>query len=83
MDQGDRRRVAWAAYEWAQQPYWALIATFIFTPYFAAGFVGDAARGQSLLGYAGAASGLAIAILSPMVGASVHARLNPRAWLIG
>jgi UMF1 family MFS transporter len=83
MDQGDRQRVAWAAYEWAQQPYWALIATFIFTPYFAAGFVGDAARGQSLLGYAGAISGLAVAILSPMVGASVDARRKPRAWLIG
>jgi UMF1 family MFS transporter len=83
MDQGDRRRAAWAAYEWAQQPYWALIATFIFTPYFAAGFVGDAARGQSLLGYAGAISGLAVAILSPMVGASVDARRKPRAWLIG
>ena len=83
MDQGDRRRVAWALYEWAQQPYWALIATFIFTPYFAAGFVGDAVRGQSLLGYAGVVSGLAIAILSPMVGANVDARRNPRAWLIG
>ncbi|WP_421736150.1 MFS transporter [Caulobacter sp.] len=82
MDQGDRRRVAWAAYEWAQQPYWALIATFIFTPYFAAGFVGDAARGQSLLGYAGALSGLLIAIFSPLVGASVDTRRNPRAWLI-
>lgn len=83
MDQGDRRRVAWALYEWAQQPYWALIATFIFTPYFASGFVGDAARGQSLLGYAGAVAGLAIAILSPLVGANVDARRNPRAWLIG
>lgn len=83
MDQGDRRRAAWALYEWAQQPYWALIATFIFTPYFAAGFVGDAARGQSLLGYAGAVSGLAIAILSPVVGASVDTRRNPRAWLVG
>ena len=83
MDRGDRQRVAWALYEWAQQPYWALIATFIFTPYFAAGFVGDAARGQSLLGYAGAVSGLLIAILSPLVGASVDARRNPRVWLIG
>ncbi|PTT73028.1 MFS transporter permease, partial [Pseudomonas sp. HMWF010] len=82
MDQGDRRRVAWAAYEWAQQPYWALIATFIFTPYFAAGFVGDAARGQSLLGYAGAISGLAIAIFSPLVGAAVDAQRNPRTWLV-
>ncbi len=82
MDQGDRRRIAWAAYEWAQQPYWALIATFIFTPYFAAGFVGDAARGQSLLGYAGAISGLLIAVFSPLVGASVDTRRNPRAWLI-
>ena len=45
MDKGDRQRAAWALYEWAQQPYWALIATFIFTPYFAAGFVGDPARG--------------------------------------
>nr|WP_295114027.1 MFS transporter [uncultured Caulobacter sp.] len=83
MDQGDRRRAAWILYEWAQQPYWALIATFIFTPYFAAGFVGDANRGQSLLGYAGAVSGLAIAILSPLVGANVDARRNPRTWLVG
>jgi UMF1 family MFS transporter len=83
MNQGDRRRAAWALYEWAQQPYWALIATFIFTPYFAAGFVGDAARGQSLLGYAGAVSGLLIAVFSPLVGASVDARRNPRIWLVG
>jgi UMF1 family MFS transporter len=83
MNQGDRQRAAWSLYEWAQQPYWALIATFIFTPYFAAGFVGDAARGQSLLGYAGAASGLLIAIFSPLVGASVDARRNPRVWLVG
>lgn len=83
MDQGDRRRAAWALYEWAQQPYWALIATFIFTPYFAAGFVGDPTRGQTLLGYAGAISGLAIAVLSPLVGAAIDARRNPRAWLIG
>ncbi len=83
MDKGDRQRAAWALYEWAQQPYWALIATFIFTPYFAAGFVGDAARGQSLLGYAGAVSGLLIAVFSPLVGASVDARRNPRIWLVG
>ena len=83
MDKGDRQRGAWALYEWAQQPYWALIATFIFTPYFAAGFVGDAARGQSLLGYAGAVSGLLIAVFSPLVGASVDARRNPRIWLVG
>ena len=81
MDQGDRQRVAWTLYEWAQQPYWALIATFIFTPYFAAGFVGDAVRGQTLLGYAGVASGLAIAVLSPLLGAALDARRNPRAWL--
>ena len=83
MDQGDRRRVAWTLYEWAQQPYWALIATFIFTPYFAAGFVGDPVRGQSLLGYAGVVSGLLIAVLSPLVGASIDAHRRPRAWLIG
>jgi UMF1 family MFS transporter len=78
----DRRRLAWALYEWAQQPYWALIATFIFTPYFTAFFVGDKIAAQSLLGYAGTASGLAIAILSPLLGASVDTRRNPRFWLV-
>ena len=61
MDRGDRQRLAWALYEWAQQPYWALIATFIFVPYFAAGFVGDATRCQSLLGYSGAVTDLSAA----------------------
>jgi UMF1 family MFS transporter len=78
----DRQRLAWAMYEWAQQPYWALIATFIFTPYFTAFFVGDRILAQSLLGYAGAASGLAIFILSPLLGASVDSRRNPRLWLM-
>ncbi len=78
----DRQRLAWALYEWAQQPYWALIATFIFAPYFTAFFVGDKIAAQSLLGYAGTASGLAIAILSPMLGASVDTRRNPRLWLM-
>ena len=48
-----RGRLAWAAFDCGQHAYWLLVATFIFTPYFTTGVVGNAAKGQALMGYAG------------------------------
>ena len=39
-------RFSWALFDWANQPYFTLITTFIFAPYFATHIVGDAVRGQ-------------------------------------
>src|SRR5712692_11490558 len=55
----------WILFEWAVQPFFTLITTFVYAPYFAAGIVGDATRGQALWGFATAAAGLIIALLSP------------------
>ena len=41
----------WALFEWATQPFYTLIVTFLFGPYFVNHFVGDAVRGQSLWAY--------------------------------
>jgi len=35
----------WMLFEWAVQPFFTLITTFVYAPYFAAAIVGDATRG--------------------------------------
>ena len=76
-----RARVSWAFFDWAQQPYNMLVVGFVFGPYFASDFIGDPVRGQSLLGYALGASGLLIVLLSPLLGAAIDSRRNPKTWL--
>ena len=73
-------RWAWAMFDWGQHAYWLLVATFIFTPYFTTGVIGDGAKGQTLMGYAGAIAGVLIAIMSPIAGALTDA-YGARRWL--
>jgi UMF1 family MFS transporter len=68
-------------FDWAAQPYYTLILTFLFAPYFANVVVGDAARGQSLWGYAAAAAGILIAIGSPLLGALADGRGRRKPWI--
>src|SRR4030088_932426 len=61
--------IGWILFDWAAQPYFTLITTFVFAPYFATHVASDPASGQSLWGFATAAAGLVIALLSPVLGA--------------
>mgnify|MGYP007038712004 CR=1 FL=1 len=54
--------VSWIFFDWAAQPYFTLITTFVFAPYFAAHVAPDAASGQALWGFATAAAGIVIAL---------------------
>ena len=49
---------AWILFDWAAQPYFTLITTFVFAPYFATHVASDPAQGQALWGFATAAAGL-------------------------
>ena len=40
-------QVSWALFDWANQPFFTIITTFIFAPYFANVLVGDPVKGQS------------------------------------
>lgn len=73
---------SWALFDWANQPYFTLITTFIFAPYFTAHVVGDAVQGQALWGYTQAAAGLAIALLSPVLGAVADASGRKKPWIL-
>jgi UMF1 family MFS transporter len=73
--------VAWIFFDWAAQPYFTLITTFVFAPYFATHVAADPAQGQSLWGFATAAAGLIIALMSPLLGAIADASGRRKPWI--
>jgi UMF1 family MFS transporter len=73
--------VGWVLFDWAAQPYYTLILTFLFAPYFANVVVGNSARGQAIWGYGAAAAGILIAIGSPLLGALADGRGRRKPWI--
>ncbi|MBA2126351.1 MFS transporter [Hyphomicrobium methylovorum] len=89
-----RARVSWMLFDWATQPHYTLVQTFLFAPYFANSIVQNpvcgtliaegsekAACGQALWGYAASVAGLLIAILSPFLGAAADGRGARKPWM--
>src|SRR3982074_2610416 len=75
--------VSWIFFDWAAQPYFTVITTFVFAPYFASFVAPDPASGQALWGFATAAAGLAIALLSPILGAIADGSGRSKPWIAG
>src|SRR6202011_5066229 len=73
--------VSWIFFDWAAQPYFTLITTFVFAPYFATHVAPDPASGQALWGLATAAAGLMIALMSRVRGAIADASGRRKPWI--
>ena len=67
-------RFSWALFDWANQPFFTVVTTFIFGPYFANVMVGDAVRGQAEWAFTQSTAGVLIAVLSPVLGAMADGR---------
>ncbi|TIS97531.1 MFS transporter [Mesorhizobium sp.] len=67
----------WMLFDWAAQPFFTVITTFIFGPYFVSRMASDPETGQAAWGYGIAAAGLVIAVLSPILG-SIADQTGPR-----
>ncbi len=79
----------WMFFDWAAQPFFTVVTTFIFGPYFVSRMVLDAAgnpdpvAGQAAWGFAIAAGGVFMAILAPVLG-SIADQTGPRKpWIAG
>jgi len=72
----------WMLFDWAAQPFFTVVTTFIFGPYFVSRMASDPATGQAAWGYGIAAAGLVIALLSPVLG-SIADQTGPRKPWIG
>jgi UMF1 family MFS transporter len=76
-----RALVSWVLFDWAAQPYYTLVLTFLFAPYFANAVAPTPAEGQALWGYAAAAAGVIIALGSPFLGAVADGRGRRKPWM--
>ena len=74
-------RISWMLFDWSVQPFYTLILTFLFAPYFANVVVGDGPKGQSMWGFAAAVAGVLIAVGSPFLGAFADGRGQRKPWI--
>lgn len=72
----------WVLFDWATQPFFTLITTFIFAPYFVAHALADPIEGQKMWGYAVAIAAAAVAVLSPPLGAIADAGGPRKPWIV-
>jgi UMF1 family MFS transporter len=75
--------VGWVLFDWATQPFYTLVVTFLFAPYFVNGFVADPAHGQTVWAYATGFAQLITAGLAPVLGAIADAGLPRKPWIAG
>lgn len=90
-----RRRIfGWMMFDWASQPFYTLLLTFVFGPYLAETAAGAfraeglgaeaaAARAQTLWSLTQAATGLLVAASAPLLGAWADASGRRVAWVAG
>ena len=74
---------SWALFDWANQPFFTVVTTFIFGPYFANVMIGDPVKGQAAWAFTQSTAGIIIAVLSPFLGAMADAggRRKPYVFL--
>jgi hypothetical protein len=70
---GKRALIGWVLFDWATQPFYTLVVTFLFAPYFVNGFMVDLTRGSALWAYATGIAELIAAALAPVLGAIADA----------
>jgi UMF1 family MFS transporter len=74
---------SWALFDWATQPFYTLVVSFLFAPYFVNGFVGDADWGAAIWAYATGGAELLAAIVAPVLGAITDAGRPRKPWIAG
>ena len=83
QETGFKGRLGWAMYDWAAQPFFTIVFTFIFGPYFVAQVVGDPVAGQALWGDTQTIAGLIMAVMAPVLGSLADATGPRKPWVMG
>ena len=73
----------WVLFDWATQPFYTLVVTFLFAPYFVNGFIQDPALGSTLWAYATGGAELIAALLAPVLGSIADAGYPRKPWIAG
>jgi MFS transporter, UMF1 family len=81
VEKNKRGVFAWMLFDWAAQPFFTVVITFIFGPYFVSRFANDPILGQAAWGYTITISGIIIALVSPVLGAIADASGSRKKWI--
>ena len=76
-----RAQIAWCFFDWANSAFPTVIVTFVFSVYFTKSVAVDEITGTAQWGYALSASGLLIALLSPVLGSWADCAGRRKPWL--
>jgi UMF1 family MFS transporter len=71
----------WMLFDWAAQPFFTVITTFIFGPYLVSRLTEDHAAGQAAWSYTLTISGIVIALLAPIMGSIADASGARKPWI--
>lgn len=82
MTRFDKRVWGWMFFDWACQPCFTLLLTFIFAPYFTSVVVGDDVLGQQYWGWMLTFVGIFIALLAPVLGAVSDGTGTRNTWIV-
>ncbi|WP_349367445.1 MFS transporter [Salinarimonas sp.] len=77
-----RALFGWVMFDWATQPFFTLVVTFVFAPYFVSAVAENPVEGQSQWLFATSAAGLALALLSPILGSVADAGGAKKPWVL-
>lgn len=72
---------SWMLFDWAAQPFFTVVVTFIFSSYFVSRLAADPVAGQAAWGYSMTIAGFAIALLAPVLGAIADATGARKRWI--
>src|SRR3989337_2600534 len=78
---GTRALLGWVLFDWATQPFYSLVVTFLFAPYFVNGFMTDPVRGAALWAYTTGIAELIAAALAPVFGAIADTGPKRKPWI--
>lgn len=71
----------WMLFDWAAQPFFTVVITFVFGPYFVARMASDPVAGQAAWSNVGTISAFLIAIFSPVLGSIADATGYRKRWI--
>ena len=77
----NKSQLSWALFDWANQPFFTVVTTFIFAPYFVNQVINNTVDGQAMWGYINAIAAFSIALCSPVFGAIADVRGPRKPWV--
>lgn len=74
--------MGWMLFDLAAQPFFTVIITFIFGPYFVSRLAENAVTGQAAWGYTITISGVVLALFAPILGSIADATGRRKRWIL-